>query len=105
MPIFLREHSNGMYRTDVYFLSKSLVELGVYILFPFIAFAIPYYVIGLNPAVERFFIAAGIIILVSNVATSFGVLLTSYFEIYLKRNNSVFPMKAILSPVLLRHLK
>lgn len=72
VPIFLREHFNGMYRTDVYFLSKTLAELGVYIVFPFISFAIPYYAIGLNPAVERFFIGAGIIILVTNVATSFG---------------------------------
>ncbi len=63
-----------MYRTDVYFLSKTIAELGIYILFPFIAFAIPYYIIGLNPAVERFFIGAGIVILVTNVATSFGEL-------------------------------
>ncbi len=63
-----------MYRTDVYFLSKTIAELGVYIFFPFVAFAIPYYIIGLNPAVERFFIGAGIVILVTNVATSFGKL-------------------------------
>lgn len=49
-----------MYRTDVYFLSKTIAELLVYIIFPFIAFAIPYYVVGLNPAVDRFFIGAGI---------------------------------------------
>lgn len=61
-----------MYRTDVYFLSKTLAELGVYIIFPFIAFTIPYYIIGLNPAVERFFTGAAIVILVTNVATSFG---------------------------------
>lgn len=59
MPIFLREHFNGMYRTDVYFLSKTIAELFVYIIFPFIAFAIPYYAVGLNPAVDRFFIGAG----------------------------------------------
>lgn len=61
-----------MYRTDVYFLSKTIAELGVYIVFPFIAFAIPYYIVGLNPEVERFFTGAGIVILVTNVATSFG---------------------------------
>lgn len=72
LPIFLREHLNGMYRTDVYFLSKTFAELFVYIFFPFVSFAIPYYAIGLNPAVERFFTGAGIIILVANTATSFG---------------------------------
>ena len=61
-----------MYRTDVYFLCKTFAELFVYIVYPFISFAIPYYIIGLNPEVERFFIAAGIIILVTNTATSFG---------------------------------
>lgn len=61
-----------MYRTDVYFLSKTFAELFVYIFFPFVSFAIPYYAIGLNPAVERFFTGAGIIILVANTATSFG---------------------------------
>lgn len=31
LPIFLREHFNGMYRTDVYFLSKTLAELPLYV--------------------------------------------------------------------------
>jgi len=49
-----------------------LVELPIYIVFPFISFAIPYFAIGLNAEVDRFFIGAGVIILVTNVATSFG---------------------------------
>lgn len=72
VPIFLREHFNGMYRTEVYFISKMLAELPLYILFPFISFAIPYYIVGLNPAVDRFFIGCALLILVANVATSFG---------------------------------
>ena len=72
LPIFLREHFNGMYRTDVYFVSKTLADLPIYIMFPFIFVAIPYYAIGLNPDVGAFFTAAGIVILVANVATSFG---------------------------------
>lgn len=61
-----------MYRTDVYFLSKTIAELFIFVIFPFIAFAIPYYIVGLNPEVERFFTGAGIVIMVVNVATSFG---------------------------------
>ena len=61
-----------MYRTDVYFLSKTIAELWVYLFFPMVAFIIPYYAIGLNPAVERLFIGAGIVVLVTNVATSYG---------------------------------
>lgn len=61
-----------MYRTDVYFLCKTIADLPVYIVFPFIFVCIPYYAIGLNPAADRFFIACGIVILVANAATSFG---------------------------------
>lgn len=68
----MREHFNGMYRTDIYFLCKTLADLPVYIVFPFVFVAIPYFIIGLNPAAEQFFIACGIVILVANVATSFG---------------------------------
>ena len=28
LPVFLREHKNGMYRTDVYYLAKTLAEVG-----------------------------------------------------------------------------
>ncbi|XP_032241524.2 protein white [Nematostella vectensis] len=27
LPVFLRDHKNGMYRTDVYFLCKTLTEV------------------------------------------------------------------------------
>uniref|UniRef100_A0A0N7ZS33 Protein white n=1 Tax=Daphnia magna TaxID=35525 RepID=A0A0N7ZS33_9CRUS len=76
LPIFLREHFNGMYRTDIYFLCKTLADLPVYVVFPFIFVTIPYYAIGLNPEAERFFIACGIVILVANVATSFGYMIS-----------------------------
>lgn len=72
LPIFLREHFNGMYRTDVYFISKSFADLPLFIILPFIFISIPYFAIGLNPAADRFFIASGIIILVANVASAFG---------------------------------
>lgn len=68
----MREHFNGMYRVDAYFVSKSVAELSFYIVFPFVFFAIPYYIVGLNPDVGRFFTAGGIIILVANVSTSLG---------------------------------
>ena len=61
-----------MYRTDVYFICKTLADLPIYIIFPFIFLSIPYFAIGLNPLVDRYFTAAGIVVLVANVATSFG---------------------------------
>lgn len=72
LPIFLREHFNGMYSTSVYFVCKMIAESFIYILVPFIDFGVPYFIIGLNPAAERFFRGAAIEILVANSAVSFG---------------------------------
>ncbi|XP_043198378.1 protein white-like isoform X1 [Amphibalanus amphitrite] len=72
LPIFMREHGNGMYRTDVYFLAKTLAELPLYIIFPAVFVAISYFMMGLNSDVTAFFICVGIVILVANCAASFG---------------------------------
>ncbi|GJQ75577.1 w [Trypoxylus dichotomus] len=72
LPIFLREHRNGMYRTDVYFICKTLSETPLFTFVPVIFTCICYYLIGLNADVTRFLIACGILTLVANVAISFG---------------------------------
>lgn len=105
LPIFLREHFNGMYRVDVYFLSKTLAELPLYVrtiflyvwsishlvffvfsslygcffflitlqvIFPIAFTSICYYMVGFNSDWQRFLITAGIVVLVANVASSFG---------------------------------
>lgn len=76
LPIFIREHQSGMYRADVYFLSKTLAEAPVFATIPLVFTVIAYYMIGLNPAPERFFIASGLAALITNVATSFGYLIS-----------------------------
>lgn len=70
--MFLREHKNGMYRTDVYFLCKTLAELPLFTFIPVLFTSICYFLIGLNHEDAKFFIAIGIVVLVANVATSFG---------------------------------
>lgn len=72
LPIFLREQRNGMYRTDVYFICKTLAEAPIFLAIPFIFTVIVYPMIGLYPDVKHFFIAAAVVALVANVATSFG---------------------------------
>nr|CAD7410475.1 unnamed protein product [Timema cristinae] len=72
LPVFKREHFNGMYRTDVYFLCKTIAEIPVFIVIPVIFISISYYIIGLNPGPERFWMAVFILTLVANVSTSFG---------------------------------
>ena len=76
LPVFLREHFNGMYRTDTYFLTKQLVELPLYIVEPMITLTILYWMVGLNPDVERFFIACVIVLLFVQVVLSLGYFLS-----------------------------
>ncbi|XP_050304753.1 protein white [Anthonomus grandis grandis] len=76
LPIFLREHKNGMYRTDVYFLGKTIADIPIFIFLPLLFLSICYFLIGLNSEMPRFFVACGIIVLVANAATSFGYLIS-----------------------------
>lgn len=45
VPIFLREHFNGMYRTDVYFLTKQLAELPIFFITPLLFLGILYFMV------------------------------------------------------------
>ncbi|KAK7066126.1 ATPase activity protein [Halocaridina rubra] len=72
LPIFLREHFSGMYRTDVYYIAKSVAEVPLSFILPLFFSGIAYYMIGLNPAAERFFTCLGLLVLIANVSTSFG---------------------------------
>lgn len=76
LPIFLREHFNGMYRTDVYFLTKQLAELPLFLITPVIFVGIMYYMVGLNSHVERFFICVGVLELLTQAVVSFGYLIS-----------------------------
>ncbi|XP_024945590.1 protein SNQ2-like [Cephus cinctus] len=76
LPIFLREQRNGMYRTDIYFICKTLAETPIYIAVPFIFTMIAYPMVGLCPGFKHFFIATMIVALVANVSTSFGYLIS-----------------------------
>ena len=72
----VREHFNGTYRTDVYFLSKQIVELPLYALEAGILFTILYWMAELNPEAERFFIFLGIAFLILQVVMSLGYFLS-----------------------------
>lgn len=72
LPVFLRERRSRLYRTDTYFLGKSLAELPLFMLVPFIFITITYPMIGLRPTMYNYSVALGIVALVANVSTSFG---------------------------------
>lgn len=76
LPIFLREHFNGMYRTDVYFIAKQLAELPTFIFVPIGFVAIFYYMVGMNSDFTRFLWCCVIVLLVTQVVVGFGYLIS-----------------------------
>ncbi|XP_054160832.1 protein white-like [Oppia nitens] len=75
-PVFFRDHHNGMYRVDVYFVSKTIAEIPVFILIPTIFVSIYYYMVGFNPRFDHFIIMIIIGNLSTQCAVSFGYLMS-----------------------------
>ena len=78
LPLFLREHHNGMYRTDVYFLTKNLAEMPIFILIPLFTLSISYFLINLNPLVTKFLVAVGILELMTQTVISYGYFMSCF---------------------------
>ena len=72
LPIFLKEHDSGMYRTDVYYLAKTLVDIPVFIVLPFILVTISYWMAAMNEDFGIFIICCCILAVVANAAVSFA---------------------------------
>ena len=71
LPIFLREHFNGMYRTDVYYLSKQIAEFPIFIATPILFMVIYYWMVGMNSEIDRFLIACLVCVVVTQVINIF----------------------------------
>ena len=63
----MREHLNGMYRTDTYYWTRQIAEIPVQILTPILFTSIFYWMVGMNPELSRFFMACLINILLVQV--------------------------------------
>ncbi len=74
IPVFLREHNSGTYRTDVYFISKQLADLPVFLLTPVLFISIFYYMVmgQLSTPVEQFLVCLLTIVLISQAAIGMG---------------------------------
>ncbi|XP_008323546.2 broad substrate specificity ATP-binding cassette transporter ABCG2 [Cynoglossus semilaevis] len=69
--LFIHEYISGYYRLSVYFLSKVMADMLVLRTFPAIIFScVSYFLIGLKPTVEAFFLFMFSVMLVSYTATS-----------------------------------
>ena len=72
VPVFLREHKNGMYRTDTYYLAKTLAEVPIFSLAAILLISICYWMAGLREAADSFFICVALGVLIVNTAASYG---------------------------------
>ena len=69
LPIFLREHFNGMYRADIYFICKQLAEFPLFLITPVMFNAIYYYMVGMNQeSFDKFLISCLILLIVTQVS-------------------------------------
>ena len=78
LPVFLREHGQGLYRVSTYFLGRTLAELPFQIVFPFLYATIVFYLIDL-PSVSSgtYWTFTAFVTLLSNTAISLGYLLSA----------------------------
>ncbi|CDW82848.1 abc transporter family protein [Stylonychia lemnae] len=91
-PVFLREFANKMYGIAPYYLSKSVVEIPVLLLQPFLWEIILYFGVGLSRTKEQFGYFYLILTQLSFCASSLGIFSSSLF------NNSEMAVTA--APVL-----
>ncbi|XP_056616402.1 broad substrate specificity ATP-binding cassette transporter ABCG2-like isoform X1 [Triplophysa dalaica] len=76
--LFIHENSSGYYRTSVYFMSKVFADLLPNRILPvFIFSAIPYFMMGLKPDVEAFFLYCLTMSLISLSAVSLAFLVSA----------------------------
>ncbi|KAL4641288.1 ATP-binding cassette sub-family G member 2-like [Arapaima gigas] len=76
--LFIHENSSGYYRTSVYFLSKVFADLIPNRILPVFVFsAIPYFMMGLKPEVEAFFLFCVTMSLISLSAVSLAFLVSA----------------------------
>ncbi|KAK7148160.1 hypothetical protein R3I93_012470 [Phoxinus phoxinus] len=76
--LFIHENSSGFYRTSVYFLSKVFADLLPNRILPvFIFSAIPYFMMGLKPDVEAFFLYCVTMSMISLSAVSLAFLVSA----------------------------
>ncbi|XP_046846390.1 protein white-like isoform X2 [Xenia sp. Carnegie-2017] len=72
VPVFLREHKSGMYRTDTYYLAKTMAEVPIFSIAAVILITISYWMANLREDAGAFFICVAIGVLIVNTAASYG---------------------------------
>lgn len=77
LAVFLRERGSKTYHVSAYFFGKTIAEIPHQIIFPTLFGVIAYWMVGLNPGADRFFIFLLITFIISVTAQSFGQLISA----------------------------
>lgn len=77
VPIFVREYGSKLYRVDIYYLSKIIVEIPIHIINPALFMTILYWMSGLVYDKIQYLTAIGISVLVANAAAGFGYVISA----------------------------
>lgn len=72
----MREAKSRLYQASAYFLGKTIAELPLFFVIPSVFVSICYPMIGLREGWNYYLICLGIVVLVANVATSFGYMIS-----------------------------
>ncbi|KEG13875.1 ABC transporter [Trypanosoma grayi] len=79
-PLFLREQHVGAYSAFMYFLTKTLVEFPVRVIFAFCECCILYWMAGLHNSAGAFFYYFGVIALLTEVASGVGFAISATLQ-------------------------
>ncbi|KAK4875875.1 hypothetical protein RN001_012297 [Aquatica leii] len=79
-PLFLREYKSGLYSVGSYYFAKIAAMLPGLVIETFLFTLIAYWLAGLRPTNDGFWLTALIVILTINVATSCGIFFSNAFD-------------------------
>ncbi|XP_070548087.1 protein white-like [Ptychodera flava] len=76
LPLVRHERKIGLYNVDTYLIARYLIEVPGSIVYPILSGSIVYWMAGLDPGGLKFLIFIGVVILVANAGSSFGLFLS-----------------------------
>jgi len=76
-PVLQRELESGSYRSDTWYMSRSLSEVSFQFIFPIIFCSITFWMMGLRDDFGVFLTFTGIILLATNAALSYGYMISA----------------------------
>ncbi|CAG0895867.1 unnamed protein product [Darwinula stevensoni] len=80
LPVFLREHRNGVCSLPAYYSSKVISQIPLFVVEPFVFTLVAYFLAGMRAGAFHFLMTAVGIVLVANTAAAAGFLFSASFD-------------------------